>query len=50
MFGTRLAEAMAEHGPLCVGIDPHEHLLRSWGLPCSAEGVRELALRTVAEL
>ena len=50
MFGTRLAEAMAEHGPLCVGIDPHEHLLRSWGLPCSAEGVREFALRTVAEL
>src|SRR5699024_9628260 len=49
-FGTRLAEAMAEHGPLCVGIDPHEHLLRSWGLPCSAEGVREFALRTVAEL
>src|SRR5699024_3693738 len=50
MFGTRLAEAMTEHGPLCVGIDPHEHLLRSWGLPCSAEGVREFALRTVAEL
>src|SRR5699024_11210850 len=50
MFGTRLAEAMAEPGPLCVGIDPHGHLLRSWGLPCSAAGVREFALRTVAEL
>ncbi|WP_253720199.1 orotidine-5'-phosphate decarboxylase [Brevibacterium renqingii] len=50
MFGTRLAAATAEHGPLCVGIDPHEHLLQSWGLPLSAEGVREFALRTVAEL
>ncbi|UVI34502.1 orotidine-5'-phosphate decarboxylase [Brevibacterium spongiae] len=50
MFGTRLAEAMAEHGPLCVGIDPHEHLLESWGLPVSAAGVREFALRAVEEL
>ncbi|MGR6092389.1 orotidine-5'-phosphate decarboxylase [Brevibacterium sp. CSND-B09] len=50
MFGARLAAAMDEHGPLCVGIDPHEHLLASWGLPASAAGVREFALRTVSEL
>lgn len=50
MFGTRLAAAMDEHGPLCVGIDPHEHLLASWGLPASAAGVREFALRAVSEL
>ena len=50
MFGTRLAAAMDEHGPLCVGIDPHEHLLASWGLPATAAGVREFALRTVSEL
>ena len=50
MFGTRLAAAMDERGPLCVGIDPHEHLLASWGLPASAAGVREFALRTVSEL
>ncbi|SDS64077.1 orotidine-5'-phosphate decarboxylase [Brevibacterium siliguriense] len=50
MFGTRLAVAMDEHGPLCVGIDPHEHLLASWGLPATAAGVREFALRTVSEL
>jgi len=50
MFGTRLAAAMDELGPLCVGIDPHEHLLASWGLPASAAGVREFALRTVSEL
>ncbi|WP_210602313.1 orotidine-5'-phosphate decarboxylase [Brevibacterium oceani] len=50
MFGERLARAMAEHGPLCVGIDPHEHLLESWGLPATAAGVREFALRTVSGL
>ena len=50
MFGTRLAATMDEHGPLCVGIDPHEHLLSSWGLPATAAGVREFALRTVSEL
>ena len=50
MFGARLAAAMDEHGPLCVGIDPHEHLLSSWGLPATAAGVREFALRTVSEL
>ena len=50
MFGSRLRQAMAQHGPLCVGIDPHEHLLSAWGLPASAAGVREFALRTVTEL
>lgn len=50
MFGVRLQEAMAEHGPLCVGIDPHDHLLEAWGLPRTAEGVREFSLRTVTEL
>lgn len=50
MFGARLRAAMDEHGPLCVGIDPHDHLLEAWGLPCTADGVREFSLRTVAEL
>lgn len=47
-FGARLAEAMAAHGPLCVGIDPHVALLDAWGLPDSAEGLRRFAL-TVME-
>lgn len=47
-FGARLASATAEHGPLCVGIDPHASLLDAWGLPDSAEGVRRFAL-TVME-
>lgn len=50
MFGTRLRAAMDEHGPLCVGIDPHDHLLESWGLPRTVDGLREFSLRTVTEL
>ena len=46
-FGARLAGAMAEHGPLCVGIDPHPGLLAAWGLPDDASGVRELAARVM---
>ncbi|MGY4708607.1 orotidine-5'-phosphate decarboxylase [Mycolicibacterium sp. CBM1] len=38
-FGTRLAAAIATRGPLCVGIDPHPELLRSWGLPVTADGL-----------
>jgi orotidine-5'-phosphate decarboxylase len=37
-FAARLAERMAVHGPLCVGIDPHAPLLKACGLPDSAEG------------
>jgi orotidine-5'-phosphate decarboxylase len=38
-FGTRLRAAMDSRGPLCVGIDPHAHLLEQWGLPDTAEGL-----------
>lgn len=47
-FGERLAAAMSEHGPLCVGIDPHASLLDVWGLPDDADGLRRFAL-TVME-
>ena len=30
-FGDRLAAAMDERGPLCVGIDPHPKLLQGVG-------------------
>lgn len=46
-FGSRLEEALARVGPLCVGIDPHEHLLDEWGLASSPDGVREFGLRVV---
>lgn len=46
-FGGRLAAAFAQHGQLCVGIDPHPFLLDEWGLPDSAAGLREFGLRVV---
>jgi orotidine 5''-phosphate decarboxylase, subfamily 2 len=46
-FGARLADAFERHGRLCVGIDPHDFLLREWGLPEDASGVRLFGLRTV---
>jgi len=47
-FGTRLAAAMAAHGPLCVGIDPSPALLAAWGLPDDASGLERFS-RTVVE-
>jgi orotidine-5'-phosphate decarboxylase len=47
-FGDRLAGVFDSHGRLCVGIDPHAHLLESWGLSASASGVREFGLAVVA--
>ncbi|ADG74744.1 orotidine 5'-phosphate decarboxylase [Cellulomonas flavigena DSM 20109] len=46
-FGARLAAAMDDHGPLCVGIDPHASLLEAWGLTDDAAGVRSFALRVM---
>lgn len=47
-FGARLAGAVAAHGPLCAGIDPHTPLLAAWGLPDDASGVERFG-RTVVE-
>ncbi|UFU04727.1 orotidine-5'-phosphate decarboxylase [Ruania halotolerans] len=49
-FGRRLTQALDTFGPLCVGIDPHAHLLAQWDLTDDAAGVREFALRTVEAL
>lgn len=46
-FGARLAAAMRERGPLCVGIDPHPSLLASWGLTDDVDGLRRFSLATV---
>ncbi|WBU39339.1 orotidine-5'-phosphate decarboxylase [Homoserinibacter sp. YIM 151385] len=46
-FGERLRTALDERGQVCVGIDPHAHLLAAWGLEDSAAGARELALRVI---
>lgn len=46
-FGARVQDVLSTIGPLCVGIDPHAALLRSWGLPQSAAGVRDFGLRVI---
>ena len=46
-FGSRLSEVFTASGRLCVGIDPHSGLLDAWGLPDSAEGVRDFGMRVV---
>jgi len=46
-FGDRLASVFAERGRLCVGIDPHAHLLEAWGLPASADGLRAFGAAVV---
>ncbi|WP_043435828.1 orotidine-5'-phosphate decarboxylase, partial [Arthrobacter sp. I3] len=47
-FGSRLGRAMADRGPLCVGIDPHPALLQRWGLTDDAAGLERFSL-TVLE-
>ncbi len=42
-FGARLARAVEQHGPLCVGVDPHPPLLASWGLSDDADGLAAFA-------
>ncbi|WP_406278837.1 orotidine-5'-phosphate decarboxylase [Nocardia sp. NBC_00881] len=42
-FGSRLRHAMRHLGPVCVGIDPHPELLRSWGLTEDVEGLERFA-------
>ncbi|WP_404432829.1 orotidine-5'-phosphate decarboxylase [Microbacterium lacus] len=46
-FGARLRTALDLYGPLCVGIDPHTHLLEQWGLDAAASGARDFGLRVV---
>lgn len=47
-FGARLATAMDHHGPLCLGIDPHTHLLHAWGLNDDPAGLAAFS-KTVIE-
>jgi orotidine-5'-phosphate decarboxylase len=43
-FGSRLAAAVAERGPLCAGVDPHPGLIEAWGLPVDIGGLERFAL------
>jgi orotidine-5'-phosphate decarboxylase len=49
-FGVRFARALADRGPLCVGIDPHASLLRAWGLPDSPAGLATFCATVVDAL
>ncbi len=46
-FTARLLRKIKEHSPLCVGIDPSASLLKSCGLPDSAEGALEFGKRVL---
>lgn len=46
-FGARLCAAVADRGPLCVGIDPHPGLLLGWGLGDDLAGLERFALTAV---
>jgi orotidine-5'-phosphate decarboxylase len=49
-FGARLAQRVAKHGPVCVGVDPHSALLEAWGLPDTPEGLERFCAITVDAL
>ncbi|MGY1720439.1 orotidine-5'-phosphate decarboxylase [Blastococcus sp. SYSU DS0552] len=49
-FGQRLSATVAERGPLCVGIDPHEQLLLDWGVGNSLDGLRRFTDAVVEAL
>ncbi|MEJ2870196.1 orotidine-5'-phosphate decarboxylase [Actinomycetospora sp. OC33-EN08] len=49
-FVDRLTAAVAAHGPLCVGIDPHPGLLARWGHEDDAAGVERFGREAVAAL
>jgi orotidine-5'-phosphate decarboxylase len=46
-FAARLHTSINEHSPLCVGIDPSASLLKSCGLPDSADGALAFGQRVL---
>lgn len=46
-FAARLQQKIAEHSPLCVGIDPSAALLQSCDLPNTPEGAFEFGKRVL---
>lgn len=47
-FGVRLHRALAQYGPFCVGIDPHDALLERWGLGVDLDGLSRFTEIAVA--
>lgn len=46
-FAARLLQKISVHSPLCVGIDPSASLLKSCGLPDTAEGALHFGQRVL---
>lgn len=46
-FAARLSQKIAEHSPLCVGVDPSAALLKSCNLPNTPEGAFEFGKRVL---
>lgn len=46
-FAARLQQKIAEHGPLCVGVDPSASVLKSCDLPNTPEGAFEFGKRVL---
>jgi len=46
-FAARLQHKIAEHSPLCVGIDPSASILKSCNLPNTPEGALEFGKRVL---
>lgn len=46
-YGHRLARAIGEHGPLCVGIDAHPAIMNAWGLPRTPAGLLRLSMTVI---
>ena len=42
-FASRQRAARDAYGPLCVGIDPHSHLLEAWGYGDDLDGLKRFA-------
>lgn len=46
-FALRMHAALSEYGPLCLGVDAHDEILREWGLPVSAAGAGQLGMHAI---
>lgn len=49
-YRRRLDDLIAQRGRICVGIDPHEALVRAWGHDFDADGIEHVARGLVEAL
>ncbi|MGI5951150.1 MAG: orotidine-5'-phosphate decarboxylase [Brooklawnia sp.] len=49
-YSKRLASLVAARGRLCVGVDPHESLVRAWGADYDVAGIEWVSRHLVAAL